>query len=121
MRVTTLSACLVLGLLCGVVGCAHKKPDMVTMAGGRVDGAVAAPVPQTTAAARAALLELKLQVVQYLTDASHGRVVAYTANNERIEIDVMPEDKGSHVALQTAGRAGEQLSALIMKRIREKI
>lgn len=111
----------VLAFQAGCESSSPKQPDVVTMAGGRVDGVVSAPLPKTAAAARAALIELKLQVVQYIVEKEHARVVGYTPQKERVEIDVQPHGKGSHIVLETAGRSGERISALIMSKIREKL
>ena len=115
----------VMSLVLLVLFCAGCKnvdtppADANSMAGGRVGGVFNKPVPEMTDTARSLLVGQKLIMVQYKSDAALGKVVAYTRDSQRIEIEVRPDAKGSHVTITTGGAAGDQFSMDLLKALRE--
>lgn len=104
-------------LLC--LGCQEKptNPDAVALGGGRVEGKLNQPVPVVIDHAREVLLQRKLVLTQYSVDQGSGRVIAYTRDRQRVEVDVRPENSGSHVIVSTAGNEGDRVSMELLKAI----
>lgn len=119
MRYVGVMSVVLLVLFCGGCKNVDTPPAAISMAGGRVEGVFSKTVPEITETARSLLVGQKLMLVQYKSDAASGKIVAYTRDSERIEIEVRPDAKGSHVTITTGGTAGDQVSMNLLNAMRE--
>lgn len=119
MRFSGLMSLMFMVFFCA--GCNHgeKANDAVAMAGGRVESVFNKSVSEMTDAARALLIAEKLALVQYASSTSSGKAVAYARNSQRIEIEVRPHEKGSHVTIMTDGAGGDQISMNLLNALRK--
>ena len=119
MRCYGLMSVVLLVLWCAGCNKHLDAPDAISMGDGRVESVFRKSVPEMTNAARALLVGQKLMLVQYASDPASGKVVAYTRESQRIEIDVRPEEKGSRVIITTDGASGDQFSMNLLNGLRQ--
>jgi len=119
MRFLGLTSLILIVFFCTGCNDAKTTNDAVAIAGGRVESVFNNPVLEMTEAARSLLVAEKLVLVQYKSDSASGKAVAYTNNSQRIEIEVRPHEKGSHVTIMTDGAGGDQISMNLLSSLRK--
>jgi hypothetical protein len=110
-----------LALTLGIVACETGEPG-VKNSFGTLDDTMAASPQEITAAAAEVLKEMELIIVTNNATDLDGRVIARTAQDDRVKVDVeRVNDEVSKVAIRVGTWGDEGMSMTIRERIRGKL
>lgn len=104
-----------------LAACKTSEPGVKNYVG-TIRGVVAAKPDRVTAAARETLDELKLHSLFSESTRIDGKVMARTARDKKVEIDITrATDTSSNVSIRVGDLGDQELSLQILDRIREKV
>lgn len=87
-----------------------------------LEALVAASPEEVTAAAKAVAEDMKLAVVSAERTSLDGKVVARTAQNQTITIDVKLKDRNvSHISIQIGTLGDQNMSMMVFERIKSQL
>lgn len=119
LRVLFVAMCLSLGLL--TVGCSTHEPGVKNVAG-TIEGYVDASPERTVAAAETVVKDLKLVLISAVSTKLDGKVVATTAQNREVTIDVeRVGDNVSEVSIRVGTMGDEALGLKIFTDIKKQL
>lgn len=108
-------------MVLGAAGCKTSEPG-ATNVFGTVNDTMAANPQEITAAAAEVLKDMELIIVENRATDLDGRVIARTAQDDRVKVDVeRVNDEVSKVAIRVGTWGDEGTSLTIRQRIREKL
>ena len=111
----------VVSILTAVSGCRIVSPG-VTYNIGSLEALISATPEEVTGAAEAIVQDMKLVLISSESTGLDGKVVARTAQNKKISINVKRQSQNvTHVSIRVGKLGDEQASMLILERIKTRM
>ena len=104
-----------------VSGCRIVSPG-VTYNMGSLEAMISATPEEVTGATEAIVQDMKLVLISSESTGLDGKVIARTAQNKKISIDIKRQSQNvTHVTIRVGRMGDEQASMLILERIKSRL